>query len=201
MVYDGYFQNQGRICNLLIDDLDGGRQMGEHLRDLGHRDVLCVADNRECMDLRRYEGLCAGLGFPADFLKIPMRQEERTRFYQERLSQLRQYSAIFAVSDYYAVDLMRFLQGSGVRVPEEISVAGFDGSGIGELTVPSLTSVLQDGERRARMAVQLLKRMKEDPEFSGDVLLPVHLLPRDSTRPPRRQEPASSADDSKLPKY
>ena len=38
VVYDGYFQNRGRICNLLLDDRDGGRQMGEHLRSLGHRE-------------------------------------------------------------------------------------------------------------------------------------------------------------------
>lgn len=186
VVYDGYFENTGRICNLLIDDRDGGVQMGRHLRGLGHRDVLCVADNRECMDLRRYEGLCEGLGFPADFWQIPMRRQERERFYQERLPQLRRYTAVFAVSDYYAVDLMRFLQNAGVRLPEEMSVAGFDGGGICEQVVPSLTSVRQDGERRARMAMQLLKRMRREPEFSGDVLLPVQLIPRDSTRPPRR---------------
>ena len=65
VVYDGYFENKGRICNLRIDDWDGGRQMGEHLRGLRHRDVLCIADNQECMDLRRYEGLCKGLGLGA----------------------------------------------------------------------------------------------------------------------------------------
>lgn len=181
VVYDGYFENKGRICNLLIDDWDGGRQVGEHLRALGHRRVLCAADNRESMDLRRYEGLCQGLGFQADFWQIPMRKEERERFYRERLPQLRQYSAVFAASDYYAVDLMGFLQRSGVRIPEEVSVAGFDDSSICEQISPSLTSVRQDGAYRARKAIELLRQMRREPDFSGDFLTAVELVVREST--------------------
>lgn len=181
VVYDGYFTNQGRICNIQIDDRDGGRQVGEHLRALGHKRVLCVADNQECMDLLRYEGLCEGLGARADFMKIPMLKRRRERFYQERLAQLRRYSAVFAVSDYYAADLMRFLQKSGVKVPGELSVAGFDDSLICQQVLPTLTSVRQDGRGRARMAVELLRRMRREPSFSGDFLTPVRLVPREST--------------------
>lgn len=182
VVYDGYFENRGRICNLRIDDRDGGRQVGAHLRELGHRRALCVADNRECMDLLRYEGFCEGLGLRADFWQIPMRKRERERFYQERLSRLRRYSAVFAVSDYYAVDLMRTLCRAGVRLPEELSVAGFDDGAICEQVVPALTSVRQDAALRARQAVELLKRMKREPGFSGDFLSSVRLIPRESTR-------------------
>lgn len=181
VVYDGYFENEGRICNIRIDDRDGGRQVGEHLRKLGHRRVLCVSDNRECMDLQRYQGLCEGLGFQADFLKIPMQKKVRDAFYQEKLAYLRQHSAIFAVSDYYAVDLMGFLHSAQVRLPEEISIAGFDDSTLCEQVTPSLTSVRQDGARRAHMALQLLERMGQEPDFHGNFLVSVRLIPRAST--------------------
>ncbi len=181
VVYDGYFEHADRICNIRIDDRDGGRQVGVHLRGLGHQKVLCVADNRECMDLERYEGLCEGLGARADFLKIPMQKREREQFYQDRLAWLCQYSAIFAVSDYYAVDLMRFLQGAGIRIPEDISITGFDDSAICEQVAPTLTSIRQDGVYRAKTAIRLLKRMKEEPFFSGTVLTSVRLVPREST--------------------
>lgn len=181
VVYDGYFDNQGRICNIRIDDRDGGRQVGRHFQALGHRAVLCVADNRECMDLERYEGLCEGLGFRAEFMKIPMRGEERAHFYRERLPELRRYSAIFAVSDYYAADLVRFLQRSGIQVPDEISVAGFDDGDLCQYTVPALTSVRQDAPERARTAVELLRRMRADPACRENVLMPVELVIRDST--------------------
>ncbi len=180
VVYDGYFENRGRICNLQLDDWDGGRQVGEYLRGLGHDRVLCISDNRECMDRQRYEGLCGGLGFRADHMMVPMKKEERDLYYRERLHQLRHYSAIFAVSDYYAVDLIRFLENSGVRVPEEISVVGFDDSAIGEQM--SLTSIRQDYRARAQMAVRLLKRMREQPDYTGDFTIPVTLVERNSSR-------------------
>lgn len=181
VVYDGYFENRGRICNIQLDDRDGGRQVGRHFRELGHKRVLCVADNRECMDLDRYRGLCEGLGFPADFLQIPMQKTDRERFYQEHLAQLRQHTAVFAVSDYYAVDLMGFLHRAGVKIPEEISVAGFDDGDICCQVAPSLTSVRQDGRLRAQAAAKLLKRMGKDPAYSEDILIPVELMVREST--------------------
>lgn len=183
VVYDGYFRNRGRICNLRIDDRDGGRQVGRHFRDLGHKDVLCVADNRECMDRERYEGLCEGLGFPADFLQLPIQKAEREKFYRSHLAELCRYSAIFAVSDVYGAELLGFLQKSGIKIPDEISLAGFDGSSICEQVLPTLTSVRQDGQRRARMALELLEKMKKEPEFSGDFFIPVRLTVRESTGP------------------
>lgn len=181
VVYDGFFQNMGRICNLLIDDFDGGRQMGEHLRKLGHEKVLCLADNMECMDQKRYEGLIQGLGKKADFLKIPMEDRERHQWYGQHLEELRRYTAIFAASDHYAVDLMLYLMKQGIKIPEEISVAGFDGTPLCELVIPRLTSVRQDNRKRAYLAMELLQKMREDPEYTEDILLPVELVPGDST--------------------
>ena len=182
VVYDGYFENRGRICNLQLNDWDGGRQVGRYLYNLGHRRVLCISDNQECMDQQRYEGLCSGLGFEADFMRIPMQKEGRDRYYREHFAQLRSYSAIFAVSDYYAVDLIRFLQNFDVKIPDDISVVGFDDSALCEQIVPSLTSVRQDYQARAQMAVRLLKRMKEQPEYTGDFTIPVKLVERNSSR-------------------
>lgn len=182
VVYDGYFENRGRICNIQADDWDGGRQVGKYLYDLGHRRVLCISDNQECMDWQRYEGLCDGLGFRADFMMIPNQKEERDCFYRAHFARLRGYSAIFAVSDYYAVDLICFLQKSGVRIPDDISVIGFDDSEICAQVVPSLTSVRQDCGARAHMAIRLLKRMREQPDYTEDFTIPVKLVERSSSR-------------------
>lgn len=95
---------------------------------------------------------------------------------------MRSYSAIFAVSDYYAVDLIHFLQNSGIKIPDDISVIGFDDSEICEQIVPSLTSVRQDYRARAQLAVRLLKRMKEQPDYTEDITIPVQLVTRNSSR-------------------
>lgn len=184
VVYDGCFENPGRISNLCIDDRDGGRQVGRLLARLGHRRVLWAADNRECMDLARYSGLCEGLGFAATYCEIPLQRGPRQAFWAQQLPLLCRHTAIFAASDFYAAELMQFLQRSGLRVPQDVSVVGFDDGALCELLSPALTSVRQDSRLRAAAAVRMLRRMKEQPGWFENLCLPVQLIERASTAPP-----------------
>ena len=182
VVYDGFMKEQGRISNVTIDDFDGGRQVCEYLKEMGHCKVLCISDNDICMDRDRYNGLNNGLGKTADFLVIPMSKEKRDVFYQKNLNKIKTYTAIFAVSDYYAINIMTFLMGHGVSVPEDISIVGFDGSGDCQKVTPMLTSVHQNNEIRAKMAMELLLKMLQDSSFSQSVCVPVNLIKRESVR-------------------
>ncbi|MCR5763096.1 MAG: LacI family transcriptional regulator [Treponema sp.] len=182
VVYDGFMKEQGRISNVTIDDFDGGRQVGEYLKKMGHRKVLCISDNDICMDLDRHNGLNSGLGRDADFLMIPMSKEKRDIFYQENLNKIKTYSAIFAVSDYYAIDIMVFLKNHGISVPEDISIVGFDGIADCQRVVPLLTSVYQNNELRAKVTMELLIKMLKDNSFSQSVCIPVKLIQRESVR-------------------
>lgn len=190
VVYDGYCENPERIYNITIDHYDGGYQVGQYFKNCGHQKVLCVADNEVCMDKERYDGFCAGFSGGeeneqadrrADFMLIPMQKPERRAFYLENLEKLRSYSAIFAVSDYYAVDLMQFLMEQGIRIPEEIAIAGFDDTPICTAVAPALTSVRQDGELRARIAMEKLKELRENKETETTQMLPVKLVVRESS--------------------
>lgn len=181
VIYDGYLKEQGRMCNLTIDNYDGGYQMGAYFRSLGHRKVLCISDNDICMDRERFEGFRTAMAEDgADFLMIPMEKEERRKFYQQNLEKLRTYSGIFAVSDYYAIDLMQFLLEKGVRIPEEISIAGFDDCPLCEAVYPPLTTIRQDGKLRASLAVTTLKKLREGKEVDTALTLPVTLVKRKS---------------------
>lgn len=92
VVYDGYFQETQRICNLTIDNYDGGCQVGKYLKHMGHEKVLCVSDNFTCMDSERMEGCVATRGKNAvDFMQLPFRREERMRFYREHDTEILQY--------------------------------------------------------------------------------------------------------------
>ena len=53
VVYDGFFVNDRNICNLMLDDYDGGRQVGEYIRNHGKKHVLCIADNKLSPDYDR----------------------------------------------------------------------------------------------------------------------------------------------------
>lgn len=251
VVYDGYFQETERICNLTIDHYDGGRQVGEYLWRMGHRSVLCAADNNWCMDKERMDGCRAGLeaaakrsgetsgepmprnagdsartseetmprnagdsagsseepmprnagdsagksveNTPRDmkdsvgnirtgFLQLPFEKEARRAFYEAHLPEILSYTAVFAASDYYAIELMHFLQEKGVKVPEDISIVGFDDSPWCEKVYPALTTVKQDAAERAREAVRILGDLKAGKYETKSVKLAVRLVERDSVR-------------------
>lgn len=182
VVYDGYCDQTERIYNITINNYDGGYQVGSYFRQKGHRSGLCISDNQVCVDKERFEGFCEGFGREhADFMLIPMQKQEREDFYLNNLSRLRNYSAIFAVSDYYAVELIHFLMKQGIFVPGDISVAGFDDTPMCSLVSPTLTSVKQDVAMRAEIAVQKLCELKEKKEIEATVMLPVTLIEREST--------------------
>ena len=182
VVYDGYAAHPARFVNITLDNFDGGRQMGQHLRALGHEAALCIADNDICMDLERFQGFCAGFApGNAELLLVPMQKEQRLEFYRTHPAQFRRVSAVFAVSDAYAVELLHVLAELGFRVPADISVAGFDDTPVCGLVHPALTTVRQDGALRAKLAVQKLRELREGTPVPTELRLPVTLAPRAST--------------------
>lgn len=183
VVYDGYFSETEQICNLVIDNYDGGYQAGIYLKQMGHKKVLCIADNFICMDKERIDGCRAGMAeYKADYLQIPMAQEKRRQFYAENFAKIMEYTAVFAVSDFYAIELIHYLQERGVKVPEEISVIGFDDSPLCDKIYPALTTIKQDSIERAREAISILKELKNGVYDKTTIKLPVHLVERASVK-------------------
>lgn len=74
---------------------------------------------------------------------------------------------------------------AGIRVSEDISVAGFDDTPICEMLRPALTTVRQDGALRAGLSVEKLRELKEDLPVETEITLPVSLVVRNSTAPRR----------------
>lgn len=187
VVYDGYFESRpGKgMVNLVIDHYDGGVQAGQYLRSLGHKKALCIADNFICMDQERIQGFRQAFA-PGEtlFWQIPDTRQQRAAFYEERFPQLQeeQITAVFAVSDYYALDLMTFLQGKGLQVPGDVQILGFDDTLSSHNSRPALTTVRQDPALRARTAIDCLEAMKGGSSCPDKITLPVELIIRESTR-------------------
>ena len=182
VIYDGFCDEALGIYNITIDNFDGGRQVGEFFKEKGCKKVLCISDNNVCMDKERYDGFCKGFGVEGtDLMLVPMQKIQRENFYHKNLEKIRSYSAIFAVSDFYAVEMIQFLKTNHVLIPDEIMVAGFDDAPICKQVVPTLTSVRQDVEKRAKIAMKKLEELRENIETERTVRLPVTLICREST--------------------
>ena len=185
VVYDGYFEKCSKVVNLVIDHYDGGYQTGRYFKELGHKKALCIADNFICMDKERIEGFSKAFG-PEEIFRweIPKTQKERMYFYEDNYQELlkNNVTAVFAVSDFYALEFMRFLQGKGIQIPKDIQMIGFDDTIASRESNPALTTIHQEAHLRAEMAIKCLEAMRDGVECETEIVLPVKLIIRESTR-------------------
>lgn len=185
VVYDGYFDKCSKIVNLVIDHYDGGYQAGNYFKELGHKKALCISDNYICMDKERIDGFCKAFE-PGETIiwQIPNTEKERMTFYLDQFPKLlnNKVSAIFAVSDYYALEFMRFLQGRGVQIPEDMQIIGFDDTLSSRESNPALTTIHQDAPLRAKTAIECIEAMRDGMACEAEIVLPVKLVKRKSTR-------------------
>ena len=185
VVYDGYFEKCSKVVNLVIDHYDGGYQTGRYFKELGHKKALCIADNFICMDKERIEGFSKAFE-PGEIFRweIPKTQKERMYFYEDNYQELlkNNVTAVFAVSDFYALEFMRFLQGKGIQIPKDIQMIGFDDTIASRESNPALTTIHQEAHLRAEMAIKCLEAMRDGVECETEIVLPVKLIIRESTR-------------------
>ena len=91
-------------------------------------------------------------------------------------------TAIISVNDYLAMGVYRSLGMHGLRIPEDVSVAGFDNTHVAENLYPSLTSVDVGGQEIGRVSVQLIIARLADPKRPQQIVeMPARLVPREST--------------------
>ena len=107
-------------------------------------------------------------------------KEERIRIYEQLFLEMADYTAAFAAADMYAIEFMNFLQGKGVRIPEDFAVIGFDDIPLASMVYPPLTTISQNLELRAKVAVELLMELISGRAEGRQELLPVTLVERDS---------------------
>lgn len=181
VIYDGYCNNPERIANITIDNFDGGRQMGEYFRQKRFGLTLILSDNEMGVDKERIEGFISAYGEDnCRKLMLPMHKDKRMQFYDEHMDDFKEADAVFAVSDAYAAEIMRVLKDNGLKVPEDIAVAGFDDNPICEMVSPTLTTVKQDGALRAKVAIEKLIELKSSGSSDTLINLPVSLVIRQS---------------------
>ena len=101
---------------------------------------------------------------------------------QQLLASRRRFTALFAVADVMAVGAIRALRDNGLRVPEDVSVMGFDGLSLGSYLVPQLATIGQNTKVMARRSVEILLDHIENGGKARHETVPFILLRRESIR-------------------
>ena len=172
------------------DNIDGARQATEHLLALGHRRIaFLIGSTIDLAGLERLLGCQQALaqaGIAPDsglVCQSGWNIDEAYEAARVLLAERRDFTAIVAGSDFMAMGILRALVEHGLRVPDDVSLVGFDDIEFCQYTAPPLTSVRQDRVAMGRGAVQRLIAMIEGTEEASPLILPTQLIVRKSTGP------------------
>ncbi|RLL66935.1 LacI family DNA-binding transcriptional regulator [Streptomyces sp. Z26] len=182
----------GGIVTLAFDNTGGARRLTEHLISLGHRRIGYVAGpahrttTRHRLDGHRQALEARGLLADAEALTVHGWAYDRPSGYDGALELLRRGTAptaVLAANDTVALGVCAALRDQGLRVPEDISVAGFDDFPYSVDAYPALTTVRiplhSAGARAGRLALG-----REGAPPGGVATVPAELIVRASTAPP-----------------
>ena len=170
----------------------GARQVTAHLVELGHTRIGVIAGPREWLasDARMagHAAACADAGVLPDpdlVRYVEPTVEQGYRAAGRLLDLPSRPTALVAFNDKAAVGAMQAARERGLRIPEDLSIAGFDDIDLSRATSPLLTTVRQPLQEMGRMAVSLLTRLLDRHEVEAlHVELATELIIRGSTAPP-----------------
>jgi LacI family transcriptional regulator len=162
----------------------------DSLLELGHKDVVVIGGHRDYSGITRLRHKGCMDAFRAHGIPFGEEQYETARFtfdegYRAAMALLQRhpgFTALFAMSDVMALGAIRALADAGKRVPDDVSVIGFDGLQIGEYTLPRLSTVAQSVDQLAERSMCLLLQSIEEEMEAKHEVVPVRLLLRESIR-------------------
>ncbi|MET7280071.1 LacI family DNA-binding transcriptional regulator [Kribbella sp. NPDC005582] len=174
-----------------VDEFEGARQATRHLLELGHSTVHHLAGPTGWVAAReRTEGWRAAAAEAKTSVPDPLigdwTTESGYRLGRE-LARDPDLTALFVANDEMALGVLRALHESGRRVPEDVSVVGFDDIPAAAYLAPPLTTLRPDFAEVGRESVSaLLHQLDHDPPSWQTVRVPASLIVRHSTSSPRR---------------
>jgi len=190
------------LSSVVVDNESGARLAIEHLYKLGHREIAFIRGPKIIADSgQRWQGIktfsrAAGLKIdPKLVVELPSAcdpnhaYDTAYRLTEELIRRGPPFTALLAYDDITALGAMRALVKSGVRVPEQCSVVGFDDTAPAALALPALTTIRQPMEAMGSAAVEIitdaitasLERLEFPPTHRR---LPPELVVRESTTRP-----------------
>ena len=153
------------LSSVSTDDEAGAQAAVTHLLKLGHRDIGILGGYMEKSHAAhtRYKG--CEKAFAKQGIKLEPGRQYRSAFFsmeegyhamEQLFEQMPDLTAVFAMADVLAVGAIRAIRDRGLRVPEDVSVMGFDGIELGNYLSPRLTTVRQARERIADRSLEIL---------------------------------------------
>lgn len=179
------------LSSVSTDDRLAAKCAMDALIELGHRRFAIVGGDRDTSDTGRlrFEGClesCSehGIDFDRnkDYIGVRFSYQDGYDATCLLLKNKREFTALFAAADVMAIGAIRALKDNGLRVPEDVSVVGFDGLTLSSFLVPKLSTVEQSVRKMAVRSVEILLDCIENGGKARHETVPFALRLRESTR-------------------
>lgn len=181
------FPNLSSVC---VNDHQACRCAMDSLIAMGHRRIVVVGGDRDTSEISRlrYDGCLESLHShdiafdeELDYQGVRFSYDGGYQATAQLLAQGRRFTALFAECDVMAIGAIRALRDHGLRVPEDVSVMGYDGLPLGSYMVPKLSTISQPVQTLARRSVEILTACIEGAPSRHETV-PFVLCQRESTR-------------------
>ncbi|SRR5258706_1264514 len=180
------------VTNIILDQERGARVALEHLLALGHRKIAFMKGQPFSSDSEdRWKAVCGvardlGIEMDADLI-VNLEVDDPSPqvgypYAKQLLARKKPFTALFAYNDISAIGAIRAMQEEGLRIPQDVSVVGFDDIQWAAFHSPSLTTVRQPLGKMGQIAAETLIRMIEHQgEYSSEIAIEPTLVVREST--------------------
>jgi DNA-binding LacI/PurR family transcriptional regulator len=180
------------VTNISLDHFRAAVLALNHLKDLSHERIAFMKGNPVSSDAKdRWDAICQvarEIGMKIDpELIVQIDTDDPTPmlgypFAKQLLARKVPFTALFAYNDISAIGSIRALQEQGLRIPQDVSVMGFDDIPGAAFYTPSLTTVQQPLNRMGEVAAQvLLERIEGNKEYPSEIAIEPELVVREST--------------------
>lgn len=186
--------NRASYSDVAVDDFKESKKITDYLIELGHKDIAILASEPGDLSIGRLrlEGYLEALKKNG----IPIREglirkiTDNTEIYsmkngyqatKQLIESGEHFTAIYAIADSLAIGAIRALSDAGLHVPEDISVAGYDGIELGDYITPRLTTLRQPVEEMAKQTINLLFHIISGKEEHQHIVYQGELIKREST--------------------
>lgn len=189
VLIDSYVKST-QFCNVGLEDFTGSYQATQYLIQKGHKCIAFASPNIKDGGVlqERFLGYKAALADNAiPFDKTLVFQQEMDIESCKRVSaevaKHPNITGLVVTADIMAAGIMTGLREQGLKVPDDISVVGFDDIPMAQLVTPPLTTIHQDMNLKGRLAVDfMLQLLQKNPLSSHEVILPTRLVERSSVK-------------------
>jgi LacI family repressor for deo operon, udp, cdd, tsx, nupC, and nupG len=177
-----------------VDHIQAAMQATNHLIELGHRRIAHITGNaRAPMAVHRRQGFIAAMQaaglknaeencVPGEFTPEAGQSAMEILLARPQLP-----TAVFAANDEIAIGAIRAIRAAGLKVPEDISVIGYDDQRLGRIYDPPLTTVHVPTFDLGYQAMVKMRRILAREDFEHDALLPTHVVKRATTAAPKKE--------------